>query len=381
MTLFLATEYRLVLSNNRYYAYSKFATILKRYYNNFGEIVICTRINTVTSVSDEKLQDITSCISKVIPISLLKTLLHLENRRILENMAKCDLVVGRFDSIVSCRAASCAKKLKKPFLAELMADAWDGYWNHGLLGKIIAPYMFYATKAAVKNANYALYVTREFLQKRYPCAGYTTNVSNVLITGMNDEDVKKRYKKIESGSSSELVLMTTAAVDVVAKGHEYVIKAIPLLNKKGIRVKYLIVGGGNQGRLRIIASKVGVLDQIQFLGELSLQDVFTTIEKCDIYIQPSLQEGLPRSVIEAMSKGCPCIGARTAGIPELLPQECVFRRQSSDSIANVIINVFNKEKLKCLSRYSFEAAKDYQDDVLSKRRNDFYDRIKTDLIK
>ena len=381
MTLFLATEYRLTLCRNRYYSYGKFAIILKRYYDNFGEVIICTRVNNTEDGLNEKLYDITSFIKKVIPVQLSKAFLHLEDHRMLDGMAQCDMVVGRFDSIVSCRAAYCANKIRKPFLAELMADAWDGYWNHGIIGKIIAPYMYLATRNAVKDADFAIYVTKSFLQKRYPCKGFTTNVSNVLIKEMKEEDVQKRIAKIETHSLDEITLMTTAAVDVMAKGHEYVVKAIPSLNKHGIKIKYLIVGGGDQTRLRTLADKLGVLNQVCFLGELSLQEVFKTIEKSDIYIQPSLQEGLPRSVIEAMSKGCPCIGAKTAGIPELLPQECVFKRKSSDSIARVIISVAHKDKLKMLSRNSFETAKEYQDDVLSVRRNDFYDKIKHEILK
>ena len=56
--------------------------------------------------------------------------------------------------------------------------------------------------------------------------------------------------------------------------------------------------------------------------------MFELLDECDIYLQPSLQEGLPRSVIEAMSRGCACIGAATAGIPELLESEYVVKRKS-----------------------------------------------------
>ena len=43
-----------------------------------------------------------------------------------------------------------------------------------------------------------------------------------------------------------------------------------------------------------------------------------TNDNIDVFIMPSLQEGLPRSMVEAMSRGCNVIGSRVGGIPELL---------------------------------------------------------------
>ena len=61
----------------------------------------------------------------------------------------------------------------------------------------------------------------------------------------------------------------------------------------------------------------------------------------NIYIQPSLQEGLPRSVIEAMSFGIPCLGSSIAGIPELLESNCLFSTKGNvaKNIAQLLMNM------------------------------------------
>ena len=97
-------------------------------------------------------------------------------------------------------------------------------------------------------------------------------------------------------------------------------------------------------------------------------------DSIDIYVQPSKQEGLPRAVIEAMSRGIPAIGTNIAGIPELLQRENLFRKGSVKSVKKALKHMVNAD----LSRYAeenFEKAKEYRIDVLTNRRNKFYDEF------
>ncbi len=375
MKLFIASDASIHLYNGRYYYVSQVYTIIKKYYDNFGPLTICGRLKNDQELSSSYI-DVTDMIEEYVEIgSLYKAMFFAYNDKIRNAIQKCDLVVGRCNGIVSFRAADIAKKLKKPYYAEVMNCAWDAYWNHGTVGKIIAPYMFFKMKRVVYNADYALYVTSEFLQKRYPCKNPSVGVSDVWLEDVDDSVLKKRLDKIEKSDFKEITLMTTAAVNVRYKGQEFVIKAIPQLNRAGIRVKYMLVGGGDDSYLCALAKKYNVEDQVEFLGRRPLSEVFELVERADIYIQPSLQEGLPRSVVEAMSKACPVIGARTAGIPELIPDECVVRRKSVKDIADAIIRFANKEKMTELAMANFENAKAYQNDILSEKRNSYYKMV------
>lgn len=69
----------------------------------------------------------------------------------------------------------------------------------------------------------------------------------------------------------------------------------------------------------------GVADRVVFKGQMKHQQVLEWIDSLDIYIQPSMQEGLPRALIEAMSRACPAIGSSTGGIPELLPSDAILK--------------------------------------------------------
>ncbi|MBQ7968413.1 MAG: glycosyltransferase family 4 protein [Clostridia bacterium] len=375
MNTVVATDVSICVKNGRYYYPSQVAVIIRRYYEYFGRLTICGRSLNVEVLS-ASLIDVTDMIEDVIAIySLEKSMLGLYNKRIIQAIKKSDLIICRCPGIISHLAADFARKYGKPYFAESMGCAWDAYWNHGILGKIVAPYVFFKMKQTVYHADYALYVTSRFLQERYPCKNESVAASNVLIEKIDEEVLKRRLEKINCFDGRTITLMTTAAVDVRYKGQEFVIKAIPKLNKAGIRVCYMLVGGGDQTYLKKVSKKCGVEDQVSFLGRRPLNEVFELLDVADIYIQPSLQEGLPRSVIEAMSRGCPVVGAKTAGIPELIDTECVVMRKSVSDIVQVVCRIANPEKMAELAKQNFESSKGYLDSVLGERRENYYQKV------
>lgn len=381
MRIFIATDVTVFQYGDKVYAQEKHATIFKRYFEAFGKIVLCVRIKAIDTLSKGYI-DITQILDNVVIIgSLSGMLLGKYNSKMQQEIQNCDLVVARCPSIAAYRSADFTRKYHKPYLAESMGCAWDAYWNHGLSGKLLAGYMFMKMKSVVKNADYALYVTEKFLQNRYPCKNDSVAASNVLISALDDSVLSARLERIKDESIRNVSLMTTAAVDVKYKGQEYVIRAIKELNKLGIRVKYRIVGEGSQDYLKKVAEKCGVLDQVDFVGRIPLAEVLELIDQSDLYIQPSLQEGLPRSVIEAMSRGCACIGAKTAGIPELLEDEFVVKRKSVTDIVSVVnkyCNMNADERIR-ISKRNFAEAGKYIVDVLNKRRNDYYVKIVVEI--
>ena len=382
MKVLVVTDIHAYCANDKIYLAEQIYHIIKRYSESFGNVNLFSRV--VYQSPKEKMIDATEYIDKVYGCNSLTDIFKPKTKAILEATVKeCNLVIGRLHSIFSCLAADIARKNKVPFFAELMGDAWDGFWNHSLFGKIIAPYMLFKTKKVVKNADFALYVTSKFLQDRYPCKNESVAASNVLIKETSSEILIRRIEKIEKMQTSEISLMTTAAVNVKYKGQQYAIKAIPKLNKLGIKVKYYVVGGGSQDYLRSLAEKYKVSEQVIFTGRLALDDVFELLDDVDLYIQPSLQEGLPRSVIEAMSRACPCTGAKTAGIPELIEDKYVVKRKSVNDIVEKVIDFCNStvEDKKATAERNFEESKNYLEDVLNKKRTAYYDKVKSEINK
>ena len=378
MNIFIASEFRCTVFKGKYYLAPKAFTIYKRYADAFGKVTLCCRFEEKEKLMEGYKE--ATFVSEIVPIDSLYGVLFGKYKNIMTNeIKKCDLVIVRMPSIIAYRAADYAKTVGVPYLAELMGDAWDSYWNHDLCGKLIAFYMDQKMKKIAWQANYSLYVTDKYLQKRYPCKNKGINASNVFIKSVDERVLEKRIEKIEKFDKTNISLMTTAAVDVRPKGQQFVIKAIKGLKQHGIEVKYSLAGGGDQSYLKKIALNEGVENNVIFLGELTIEEVYKYIDLIDIYIQPSLQEGLPRSVIEAMSRGCPCIGSRTAGTPELLENEYIFERASVKGIEYEVIKILS-ENLEKIAHRNFEFSKRYTEDVLSKRRNQYFHKIKKEIL-
>jgi glycosyltransferase involved in cell wall biosynthesis len=84
------------------------------------------------------------------------------------------------------------------------------------------------------------------------------------------------------------------------KGHEYLIKAIPMILTRLPRVQFLFVGDGHlRNFLETLTVSLGVQHAVRFLGWR--EDVTTILRSTDLFVLPSLFEGLPLSLIEAMA--------------------------------------------------------------------------------
>jgi len=168
-----------------------------------------------------------------------------------------------------------------------------------------------------------------------------------------------------------VVIGTIGAANVRYKGQQYVIKAIYRLNKQGYDFRYQVVGGGDRSFLMSLSEKYGISDKVQFLGSMPHEKVFEYLDNIDLYIQPSKQEGLPRALVEAMSRGCPAIGSNTGGIPELLNKELTFKKGSVKELCNLLKRI-NKEEMLKEAKRNFEKAKEYSEDLLERSRTAFY---------
>lgn len=349
----------------------------ERYLPNFDNIRVCFRTQEINKdlngVTDKSSGENVSFETRIGMFKGPDVFFSKRIKAILrENIKQNDAVIVRLDSFMGLQTIRECKKLKRPYMIELVGCAWDSFWNHGISGKILAPYLFLRTRKEVKKAPFVVYVTSEFLQRRYPTNGINTNISNVKLNHREQQDLYNRIEKINN-MQDRLVLGTAANVDIRYKGQQFVIEALGRLKRKGFtNFEYQILGAGDDSYLKDMAIKFDVQDQVRFLGSFPHERVFSWLkEDLDVYIQPSLQEGLPRSVIEAMSVGLLCIGSDVAGIPELLDKKWVFKRKKNKSmqIADLLLKINSKTLTEQARRNFSEAAKYNYELLLKKRKN------------
>jgi glycosyltransferase involved in cell wall biosynthesis len=81
--------------------------------------------------------------------------------------------------------------------------------------------------------------------------------------------------------------------------------------------RLLIAGdGGNRSELAALAESLSLGNRIEFLGDVS--DVPALLRRASMFVLPSLTEGLPLTVLEAMATGLPVIATRVGGTPEVV---------------------------------------------------------------
>lgn len=368
-------------NDNNYYGMTLTYDFFKeRYLSMFDSVVVTTRVklenksNSATSgykivngdnVEVRPIEDYVS-----IPDAIIN------KKKITQSLKKVindvDKVIIRMPSVLGIMAAKICEKEKKNYLIEMVACPWDGYINHtNCVGKIIAPVMYFETRKVVKKCDNVLYVTEKFLQKRYPTYGSQVSCSDVVLDNVDNNVLQKRKEMISKCNIKELSLVTVANVGMKYKGHIYVFKAIADLKKNGYNFKYYLIGNGSQERLKKIAKKLCISDNIVFVGSLPHDRVFEFLKKMDLYIQPSLQEGLPRALIEAMSLGMPAIGSNAGGIPELLNEKMIFKKKNVFELEKILTNL-TLELLYQNSDFNYKKSLEYDYNHLNEKRKSFY---------
>jgi len=98
------------------------------------------------------------------------------------------------------------------------------------------------------------------------------------------------------------------------KGHKYLLEAFA---KVSDRARLLIIGDGDlREELVALAEKLQISDRVLFLGTRT--DITEFLSAIDVFVLPSLWEGQPIALLEALAIGKPCIASSVDGIPEII---------------------------------------------------------------
>lgn len=246
-------------------------------------------------------------------------------------------LIVRLPSEIGSSAVRIAQRLRKPFAVEVVGCARAAYWNHGsMLGKAYAPIAWSEMRRIVRDAPFALYVA-EFLADSYPTRGQCAIASNVEVPDLNPKMLRQRIQRIRSMSES-VTFGTIASLTPNYKGLDTAIEALAQVRDALPKFRYRVLGSGDPHKWQLLASQAGLADNIEFCGTLPAGPaVFKWLDEVDIYLQPSRTEGMPRSLIEAMSRGTPAIGSDVGGIPELLSAECVHAPNDARALSEAIL--------------------------------------------
>jgi glycosyltransferase involved in cell wall biosynthesis len=285
-----------------------------------------------------------------------------------------DVIILRGVSELGSLAYSEAKKQNKIIAFECVSCAFDELWFHGSLkAKIYSIFRFFQQKKWAKNSDAVIYVSQNFLQKRYP-----SNV-NIIASASNVEVPKTAFLNINYDYKNNLKIGLIGTLKNKLKGVAIAIEAMQKLKSEGIdNIQLHILGPGDPVPFqkmiddKLLQSNV-FLDGIRTSGP----NVWEWLRTCDLYIQPSFQEGVPRAMIEAMAQGLPCIGSDAGGVPELISSDWIFKRGNANMLAKKIkILTSDLSLMATEGQKNFVKAQEFENEKLSKIRFDFWKKVK-----
>jgi len=160
------------------------------------------------------------------------------------------------------------------------------------------------------------------------------------------------------------------------KGHIEALKALKSLILMGYNnLELNLVGTGDSNWVLTLAEELGVLKHIKIIGALKsgLNGIFPFLDDMHIYIHPSRTEGLPRVILEAMSRGRMCLGSNVGGTSELLAPEYIHKAGDWKKLTKQIfqlIELSKNEKLDIGQKNRLKAS-EYLEKALQTKRENF----------
>lgn len=209
--------------------------------------------------------------------------------------------------------------------------------------------------------------------------GLPETVLTTKITPAIDVDL---FQSVSSNfdSTAKLVFMTTGRLHW-KKGLVTTIEALAILKEKGFNFTYKIIGEGKEyERIAFAAYKLGLKDQVQFLGKLPQAEVKKQLEITSIYLQYSIQEGFCNAVLEAQAMGKLCIVSNAEGLSEnVLHEETgwVVPKYSPEALARQVetILAMPEEAKKIISQNAMNRVRKKFN--IEKQQSEFIDFYKT----
>jgi glycosyltransferase involved in cell wall biosynthesis len=234
-------------------------------------------------------------------------------------VADCRAAIVRSPSPIAYLAARHLSSSARAYGAHIVGDPDQVFSRGAFSHPLRAPLRQIATSAQVQLSQRAvavLFVTNETLQRKYPTRGKAYSASDVVL----DDAAFERRPPREP--SMPFTLVTVGTLDQPYKGTSVLLDAVAQLRHRNVRVHLRIVGDGRlmpalQGRARTL----GLESNVEFLGQVDRAGVRRALDSADAFVMPSLTEGLPRALLEAMAKGLSAVASAVGGIPELLPPE------------------------------------------------------------
>lgn len=264
----------------------------------------------------------------------------ISDNRLIKKLYGYDLVIAH-----STRSGFIACKAKEKYGIPYMVT-WHGSDIHTL--PLLSNVVRKKTIFIMENANYNFFVSNALLKLS---DNLTTKApKEVLYNGCNknfyEYPIEKKCELKEKFGVKNKKVVVFAGNFLKIKNILSVPKIFKCIYEDYKNVEFWMIGDGKY-RYQIEETSMGL--PIKFWGNQNPENMPDFINCADVQILPSLNEGLPLTMVEALRCGCNAVGSLVGGIPEVIGEEnCVSLKEGDfeKKIANKVVSFLENADVK-----------------------------------
>jgi len=152
-------------------------------------------------------------------------------------------------------------------------------------------------------------------------SGYLPTMVTCIQNGLDLRHVQPTRAREETrrglGVEPDSFVIGTVGRLSAVKGHTHLLAAAKQIVNRAGDARFVLVGDGPlRGELQAKAAQLQIADACRFAG--ARRDVYDVVSAMDVFVLPSLNEGIPMSLLEAMTLGRPVVASAVGGIPEVI---------------------------------------------------------------
>ena len=147
---------------------------------------------------------------------------------------------------------------------------------------------------------------------------------------LSREEARESLQRTVLCNLQRTVLIGCVANFYKTKGLEYLIEAA-----KTVEANFVIIGEGRlKPKLENLIKKYGLEDKVFLVGRIP--DAYKYLKAFDVFVLPSLKEGFPWIILEAMAAEVSIVATKVGAVPEILPHEFLVEPKNSQALAKKI---------------------------------------------
>jgi len=190
----------------------------------------------------------------------------------------------------------------------------------------------------------------------------------VIYNGIDINEFREKEQRKKKENEKIRLICTNRLIK--RKGYEFLIDAVS--NLENVEV-WFVADGNLKNELKQRAEEMN--SNVKFWGKRNHEEIPGFLRKADIFVLPSLNEGMSNSILEAMASGLPIITTDTGGSKELVKKEngVIIKKEDSDDIKKAIEKYLkNKDLILKQGRYSRKIAEGMKWDNVAKDYFEIY---------